>query len=276
MDRVARSGPSLPVPSVTRSHCRFFVQPQSPSTRKEGSAIDSPLQRGQCPGPRSRSRFRNTNPQSLQAAGICTRRRPAARRLLRRCSRCSPISFSRLPTADDSSFAVRGPSARQARIRRRTVSRSSDGIAAPDRPGLRFSGCLRVERLQELDDFAAPALRAFPFPFLVLLEGEDLPERLAALRAFEGIRGHALLLIPGEDGILTPKIFQRWKYSTLYAGKPPPRRPRAPHRPPRRFTLTVRPRIGKMSRSRAGTGRPAAAGCEARSAETPRARRGHR
>ena len=205
VDMAVRAGPPLPVPSVSRSQCRNFVHPH-PSTRKEGSAIDSPLQRGQCPGPRTRSRFRNTNPQSLQTAGICTRRRPAARRLFRRCSRWSPISFSRLPTDDESSFAVRGPSSRQARIRRRTVSRSSDGIAVPRRAGLRFSGCLRVERLQELDDLAAPALRAFPFPFLVLPEGEDFLEPLAALRALEGIRGHALLLVPGK---MEP-LFQRY------------------------------------------------------------------
>jgi len=55
---------------------------------------------------------------------------------------------------------------------------------------LRFPRRLGEKCLEDLDDVAAPALRAFPLPFLVLLEGEDFLEPMVAFTAFVRICGH--------------------------------------------------------------------------------------
>ena len=55
---------------------------------------------------------------------------------------------------------------------------------------LRFPRRLGEKCLEELDDVDAPAFRAFPLPFLVLLEGEDFLEPVVAFPAFVRIGGH--------------------------------------------------------------------------------------
>lgn len=57
--------------------------------------------------------------------------------------------------------------------------------------------------LEELDDVDAPAFRAFPLPFLVLLEGEDFLEPVVAFPAFVRIGGHRITSLsvgPGRLG----------------------------------------------------------------------------
>ena len=63
---------------------------------------------------------------------------------------------------------------------------------------LRFPRCLGVKSLEDLLDAAAPALRAFPLPFLVLLGGEDFLDPVVAFPAFVRIGGHGTSSFPAE------------------------------------------------------------------------------
>jgi hypothetical protein len=63
---------------------------------------------------------------------------------------------------------------------------------------LRFPRGLGVKRLEDLLDAAAPTLRTFPLPFLVLFEGEDFLEPVVAFPAFVRIGGHGTSSFPAE------------------------------------------------------------------------------
>ena len=67
---------------------------------------------------------------------------------------------------------------------------------------LRFPRRLGEKCLEELDDVDAPAFRAFPLPFLVLLEGEDCLEAVVAFPAFVRIGGHGITSLPARPGRL--------------------------------------------------------------------------
>ena len=65
---------------------------------------------------------------------------------------------------------------------------------------LRFSRRLGEKCLEELDNVDAPAFRAFPLPFLVLLEGEDFLEAVVAFPAFVRVCGHGITSLPARPG----------------------------------------------------------------------------
>lgn len=77
---------------------------------------------------------------------------------------------------------------------------------------LRFPRCLCEKRLEDLLDAAAPALRAFPLPFLVLLEGEDFLEPVVAFPAFVRIGGHGTSSFSGgTDRIGSSSWYEDYK-----------------------------------------------------------------